>query len=88
MFLALISGLPYAAQHDKTSGRLIWFWHSNVNNGPRYIIKRAEAPRLLEEVGPEPEPNLQPQGHLWVRGFVCKPTHWMPLPAPPKEPER
>ena len=51
------------------------------------LLYQPEAPGFAEAVGQGHRTDLREHAHdKWVfqaTGFICKPTHWMPLPTPP-----
>lgn len=84
-FWALMDDLPYIAMYDEDE-RFLWLNHSNIATGASYKIHNINGKRLLEETKKE-EYNYQKQWNIWKLGFEHTPTHWMPLPLPPKAQE-
>lgn len=49
------------------------------------VLISGEPKRLLQKIN-EPWPEIwENVWSIWTRGYEYRPTHWMPIPPPPKD---
>ena len=87
MFLALNHDREVWVASYSDRGALpsqIVFRTHNMREPKQYIVHKLNGKRLLEDVTTEPA-VWEDNWTIWINGYEFAPTHWMPLPAPPKD---
>ena len=85
-FIALNSDLEVWVSRFDQYGRITY--RTNERYEPRrFIVHQLDGKELLEEDKSFAAANEEWRSNwtLWSRLYEFSPTHWMPLPAPPRE---
>lgn len=87
-FLGLIEGIPYQCKAFYNGDVLNYRWkmHTNMSEGQILRITKDEnGNEQRVQIKEANDPKYQPHTLAYKWGMNHIPTHWMPLPTPPKK---
>ena len=88
-FLVLMEEAVYRARYDRSNPQRFCVLHHAPFQSTRSVVLKATYEGREVEAHHEIERGpwqSEPHWSIWVAGWDFKPTHWMPLPEPPKAP--